>query len=63
MRENEPRAVFESGFDSMLESLAPKRIVVYGSRRSPKFAAAEHKGIEVLQFDTNTANIFAKTAM
>ena len=60
MREKEAREVFEKGFHPMLERLQPKRIVVYGSRKSQVFELAEHSGIEVIQFDTETSKAFAK---
>lgn len=60
MRDKETRRVFEAGFGPMLEALAPKRIVVYGSRRSAVFADAEECEIEILQFDTDTAKMFSK---
>lgn len=60
MRERETREVFEAGFEAMLDAVEPKRIVVYGSRKSPVFASAEERGIEIVQFDTDTAKVFAK---
>ncbi len=62
MREKESRAVFEAGFETMLDALSPKRIVVYGSRRSPVFFSAEERGVEIMQFDTDTAKAYAKRA-
>lgn len=59
MREKEARIVFESGFTPMIDRLKPKRIVVYGSRRSSVFELAERKGIELLQFDSSTALAFS----
>ena len=61
MRENEVRKVFEDGFEPMLRVVAPKRIIVYGSRRSPVFQEAEQSGIEIVQFDTETAKAFSRT--
>lgn len=60
MREKEAREVFEKGFHPMLECLQPKRIVVYGSRKSQVFELAELRGIEIIQFDTEIAKTFAK---
>lgn len=60
MRESEVRAVFEAGFGPMIEVVKPSRIVVYGSRRSSVFDQAEQRGIEIVQFDTETAIAFAK---
>lgn len=60
MREKEIRQVFEEGFPIMLERISPRRVVVYGSRRSPVFNEAEQVGIEIVSFDTNTASVFAK---
>lgn len=59
MRERENREVFEAGFLPMLEAVLPDRIVVSGSRKSPVFLMAEQRGIEVVQFDTETAKAFA----
>ena len=59
MREKEARKVFEEGFGPMLEAVTPKCIVVYGSRKSAVFADAEEHGIEIVQFDTNTAKAFS----
>lgn len=58
MREKQSRNVFENGFEPMLEALFPKRIIVYGSRRSSVFDNAEADGIEIIQFDSNTAKAF-----
>lgn len=58
MREKETRKVFESGFGPMLDAVAPRRIVVYGSRSSHVFNEAERAGIEIVQFDTETAKAF-----
>ena len=60
MREKETRKIFESGFEPMLDAVAPKRIIVYGSRRSCVFALAEERGVEIVQFDTDTARAFSK---
>ena len=60
MRESEIRKVFEAGFEPMINAVNPSRIVVYGSRRSPVFDQAEQRGIEIVQFDTDTARAFAK---
>ena len=60
MREKEAREVFEAGFTPMLDAINPRRIVVYGSRKSTVFEDAEARGIEILQFDTATANAFSK---
>lgn len=62
MREKKSRAVFEVGFETMLDALSPRRIVVYGSRRSPVFVSAEERGVEIMQFDTDTAKAYAKRA-
>ena len=58
MREKESRKVFEDGFGPMLNSVSPSRIIVYGSRKSPVFDEAEDLGIEIIQFDTETAKAF-----
>ncbi len=60
MRETEPRMVFEAGFEPMLDALRPRRIIVYGSRKSPVFEEAEQRGIQVLAFETDTAGVFAE---
>lgn len=60
MREKEIRQVFEEGFPAMLERINPRRVVVYGSRRSPVFSEAEQAGIEIVSFETNTASVFDK---
>lgn len=60
MREKETRKVFEDGFHPMLKAIAPKRIVVYGSRKSAVFDEAERNGIEIIQFETDTAKAFSK---
>ena len=60
MREKETRLVFEEGFVPMLDAVMPKRIVVYGSRKSPVFNIAEQRGIEIIQFNTTTAIAFDK---
>lgn len=58
MRDKEARDVFESGFEPMMNTIAPKRIIVYGSRNSPVFKVAENRGIEIVQFNTETAKAF-----
>ena len=58
MREKETRKVFENGFEPMLDAIAPRRIIVYGSRKSPVFKEAEDLGIAIVQFDTETAKAF-----
>ena len=58
MREKDARKVFEDGFGPMLDAIAPRRIIVYGSRESPVFKEAESAGIEIVQFDTETAKAF-----
>lgn len=60
MREKETRKVFEDGFEPMLHAIAPKRIVVYGSRRSPVFEEAEQSGVKIVQFDTDTSKVFSR---
>lgn len=60
MRDKDARKVFESGFEPMLSALTPKRIVVYGSAKSPVFALAKERGIEIVQYDTDTAKAFSK---
>lgn len=60
MRERKSREVFEAGFMPMLKALMPRRIVVYGSRKSKVFSLAEDRGIEIVQFDTDTAKAFSK---
>ena len=60
MREKEAREVFEAGFGPMLDVVAPRRIVVYGSRNSAVFEEAEKRGVEIVQFDTETAKAFKK---
>lgn len=59
LREREARAVFEAGFEPMINAIGPSRIVVYGSRKSPVFDDAEKRGIEIVQFDSDTALVFA----
>lgn len=58
MREKDARKVFEDGFRPMLNVIAPSRIIVYGSRNSPAFKEAEDLGVEIVQFDTETAKAF-----
>ena len=58
MREKESRKVFEDGFGPMLNSVSPNRIIVYGSRKSTVFDEAEDLGVEIIQFDTETAKAF-----
>ena len=58
MREKDTRKVFEDGFGPMLDAIAPSRIIVYGSRNSPAFKEAEDLGVEIVQFDTETAKAF-----
>lgn len=60
MKDKEARKVFEAGFLPMLEHLQPRRIVVYGSRKSQVFKLAELRGIEIIQFDTATTRAFAE---
>jgi hypothetical protein len=60
MRETESREVFEKGFRVMIDTLKPKVIVVYGSRRSIVFHEAELKGIEIKSFQTNTSIEFER---
>jgi hypothetical protein len=60
MREKEAREVFEAGFGPMLDVVAPRRIVVYGSRNSAVFEEAEKRGVKIVQFDTETAKAFKK---
>lgn len=60
MRDSEARNVFEAGFEPMLEAVEPRRIVVYGSRKSSVFEVAERHGIEVLQFDSEIAKVFSR---
>lgn len=60
MRTKEAREVFEAGFEPMLKAVAPSRIIVYGSRKSPVFMLAEERGIKIVQFDTDTAKVFSK---
>ena len=58
MREKDARKVFEDGFRPMLDVIAPSRVIVYGSRKSPVFKEAEDLGVEIVQFDTETAKAF-----
>lgn len=44
----------------MLKTLKPRRIVVYGSRKSTVFTQAEENGVEILHFDTDTAKFFLR---
>ncbi len=60
MRDKDARKIFESGFEPMLDTLTPKRIVVYGSSKSPVFAMAKKRGVEIVQYDTDTAKAFSK---
>lgn len=60
MRDKEARKVFEAGFVPMLESVKPKRIVVYGSKNSSVFLGVEKQGIEIIQFESETAMAFSK---
>lgn len=60
MRDEETKLVFEQGFEPMLEVIQPKRIIVYGSRKSKVFTKAEARGIDVVQFDSDTSKVFAE---
>lgn len=60
MREKQSRRVFECGFGPMLEAVKPARVVVYGSARSGVFRKAEEHGIEIIAFESDTAQTFAK---
>ena len=60
MREKEARQVFEKGFPVMLDKLVPKRIVIYGSERSPVIDEARKRKIDVVSFPTETAVVFAR---
>ena len=60
MREKQSRRVFECGFGPMLEAVKPARVVVYGSARSGVFRKAEEHGIEIIAFESDTAQAFAK---
>lgn len=62
MREKESRIVFEEGFPVMLNTLRPRRIIVYGSTRSAVFSEAEKKGIEIKPFQTSTSLAFERVA-
>lgn len=44
----------------MIDVLKPKAIVVYGSANYECFRCAVERGIEVIQFESETAKAFAK---
>ena len=60
MGDEETRLVFEQGFEPMLEVIQPKRITVYGSRKSYVFTKAEAQGIEIVAFESDTSKAFSK---
>ena len=63
MREKTQRAVFEQGFQTMIESVRPKSVVVYGSTRSSVFADAEAKGVNVIAFRSDTSRAFEERGL
>ena len=60
MREKENRKVFEQGFPEMLDKIRPKRIIVYGSAKSPIFEEASKQNIDIEVFPSNTSLVFEK---
>lgn len=60
LRKLENRTLFRDGFLEMIEVLKPKAIVVYGSSNYEFFRSIVERGIEVIQFDSDTAKAFAR---
>lgn len=59
MANREAKKVFEDGFPVMLDTVKPKRVVVYGSVKSSVFSQANDGGVEVIPFSSSTSLHYA----
>ena len=60
LRRQENLAIFEEGLLKMVEKLQPSAIIVYGSDNYAVFNMLRKEGIEIIQFDSEKAQAYAK---
>ena len=54
VRDRDARKVFEDGFRTMIEAVAPKTVIVYGSIELPAMDYARSAGVEIVGFEDAT---------
>ena len=58
LRKKENRRLFEEGFRTMISTLQPKAIIIYGSENYAVIQEAKDKGILIISFESKTSLAF-----
>lgn len=60
LRSLENRPLFAEGFSEMIDKLKPTAIIAYGSPKNECFKQLEHKNIEIIRFESETSQAYAR---